>query len=217
MEQSGNKPKYDVKKALRTLYAPGRNFTLVDVPRQQFLAVDGHGNPNTSAEYAAAVEALYSVAYTLKFAARRSTGRDAVVGPLEGLWRAENPEVFTAGNKDSWDWTMLISQPEWITPDLAEDAAAEVQAKKKLDAAGQLRWLVLTEGLSVQVLHIGPYDDEAPLLAKLHSEFMPANNLGFNGDHHEIYLGDPRRTAPGKLKTILRQPVRRRKRNSAEK
>ncbi|MCC3298004.1 GyrI-like domain-containing protein [Arthrobacter sp. zg-Y916] len=208
MDPAGSKPKYDVKKAERELYAPGRTFTLVEVPTQQFLAVDGHGNPNTSPEYAAALEALYSVGYTLKFSVRRRTGQDAVVGPLEGLWRADNPEVFVQGNKDSWDWTMLISQPEWISQEMAAEAAAEVRVKKGLDT-GKIRWLELEEGLSVQVLHVGSYDDEAPVLARLHHEFMPSNQLDFNGDHHEIYLSDPRRTAPEKLKTILRQPVRR--------
>jgi len=209
MDPSAGKAKYDVKKAERELYAPGRSFTLVEVPPQRFLAMDGHGNPNTSREYAAAVQALYAVAYSLKFAAKRSLGRDSVVAPLEGLWRAENPEVFVQGNKDSWDWTMLISQPDWIHPDMAEKAAEEARTKKDLEAAGRIRWLELREGLSVQVLHIGSYDDEAPLLARLHREFMPENHLDFNGDHHEIYLSDPRRTAPEKLKTILRQPVRR--------
>lgn len=209
MVQPGSKAKYDVKKAHRELYGPGRGFTLVEVPEQHFLAIDGHGNPNTSPAYTAAVEALYSVAYTLKFSFKRSTGQDSVVGPLEGLWHAEDPEVFVSGDKDSWDWTMLISQPEWVTPETAASAAAEVQAKKGLDTAEKIRWLSLTEGLSVQVLHVGSYDDEAPLLARLHREFMPENHLDFNGDHHEIYLSDPRRTAPQKLKTVLRQPVRR--------
>ncbi len=209
---SGTSPrpaKYDVKKALRELYSPGRNFALVQVPPQRFLAVDGHGNPNTSPDYAAAVQALYTVAYSLKFDVKRSSGQDSVVAPLEGLWRAEDPEVFVQGNKDSWNWTMLISQPEWISEEQALTAAAEVRSKKDLDAAARMRWLELEEGLCVQVMHIGSYDDEAPVLDRLHHEFMPANQLAFNGDHHEIYLKDPRRTAPEKLKTVLRQPVRR--------
>lgn len=201
--------KFDIKKERPDLYAPGADFTLVEVPEQNFIAIDGQGNPNTSPVYAAAVEALYSVAYTLKFAAKRTLGHDAVVGPLEGLWRAENPADFVRGNKDSWEWTMLISQPEWITPAQLEDAAAQVRAKKGLESVDKVRWLPLAEGLSVQILHKGSYDDEAPVLARLHDEFMPENGLGFNGDHHEIYLSDPRRTAPEKLKTILRQPVRR--------
>ncbi|MFJ2659911.1 GyrI-like domain-containing protein [Arthrobacter koreensis] len=207
---AGSQAKYDVKKALRQLYSPGRSFTLVEVPPQRFLAVDGHGNPNTSPDYAAAVQALYAVAYSLKFAAKRSSGQDSVVAPLEGLWRAEDPAAFLQGSKDLWDWTMLISQPEWVSEETALEAAAEVRARKDLDAAARIHWLELKEGLSVQVMHIGSYDDEAPLLTQLHHEFMPENQLDFNGDHHEVYLSDPRRTAPEKLKTILRQPVRRR-------
>ncbi|MFF2821936.1 GyrI-like domain-containing protein [Arthrobacter koreensis] len=207
---TGSQAKYDVRKALRQLYSPGRSFTLVEVPPQRFLAVDGHGNPNTSPDYAAAVQALYAVAYSLKFAAKRSSGQDSVVAPLEGLWRAEDPAAFLQGSKDLWDWTMLISQPEWVSEETALEAAAEVRARKDLDAAARIHWLELKEGLSVQVMHIGSYDDEAPLLAQLHHEFMPENQLDFNGDHHEVYLSDPRRTAPEKLKTILRQPVRRR-------
>ncbi|MFW0768706.1 GyrI-like domain-containing protein [Arthrobacter koreensis] len=207
---AGSQAKYDVKKALRQLYSPGRSFTLVEVPPQRFLAVDGHGNPNTSPDYAAAVQALYAVAYSLKFAAKRSSGQDSVVAPLEGLWRAEDPAAFLQGSKDLWDWTMLTSQPEWVSEETALEAAAEVRARKDLDAAARIHWLELKEGLSVQVMHIGSYDDEAPLLAQLHHEFMPENQLDFNGDHHEVYLSDPRRTAPEKLKTILRQPVRRR-------
>ena len=207
-DSSPHRAKYDVKKALRGLYSPGHNFALVSVPRQRFLAVDGHGNPNTSPDYAAAVQALYAVAYSLKFAVKRSLGQDSVVAPLEGLWRAENPEVFVQGNKDSWEWTMLISQPDWISEGMTLETAAEVRAKKDLSAASRIRWLELEEGLCVQVMHTGSYDDEAPVLARLHHDFMPANHLAFNGDHHEIYLSDPRRTAPEKLKTVLRQPVR---------
>ena len=202
-------PKFDIKKERRDLYAPAADFTLVEVPGQNFIAVDGRGNPNTTPDYAAALEALYSVAYTLKFTAKRTLGLDSVVGPLEGLWRAADPADFVRGNKDTWEWTMMISQPEWITPALLTAAVAEGKEKKGLAAVAKVRWLHLEEGLSVQILHKGSYDDEAPVLDRLHNEFLPANGLEFNGDHHEIYLSDPRRTAPEKLKTVLRQPVRR--------
>ena len=201
--------KFDVKKERRDLYAPSADYTLVEVPAQNSIAVDGQGDPNTAPAYAAAVEALYAVAYTLKFTAKQALGHDAVVAPLEGLWHAEDPADFARGNKDAWHWTMLISQPEWITPALLDDAVAQVKAKKNLEAVDKVRWLPLSEGLAVQVLYTGPYADEAPVLTRMHHEFMPSNGLDFNGDHHEIYLSDPRRTAPEKLKTILRQPVRR--------
>jgi hypothetical protein len=199
--------KYDVKKALKNLYSAPPTFTIVDVPPLKYLAVDGAGNPNTAASYSEAVEALYSVSYTLKFASK-GEGRDFVVGPLEGLWRAEDPEVFVTGDKDSWEWTMLISQPEWITEEDVVAAKEKVAAKKTLAALPLMRFVTITEGTAVQIMHVGSYDDEAPTLAALHHEYMPEHELVFAGDHHEIYLSDPRRTAPEKLKTILRQPVR---------
>ncbi|PWC06074.1 GyrI-like domain-containing protein [Mycetocola zhujimingii] len=201
--------KYDVKVALKELYSPSsKDFSLVDVPQMHYLAIDGHGDPNTSPEYAAAIEALYPVAYALKFGSKKELGRDFVVAPLEGLWRADDPAVFTQRQKDAWDWTMMISLPDWITAEMTDAAITAMKTKKGIPAVDQLRLLELAEGTSVQILHIGSYDDEAPTLAKLHDEFMPTNGLTFNGDHHEIYLSDPRRTAPEKLKTILRQPVR---------
>jgi len=202
--------KYDIKVAMKELYAPkGKEFALVEVPPLRYLAIDGEGNPNTAEAYARAVEALYSVSYTLKFASKKQLGRDFTVAPLEGLWRADDPAAFVTREKDAWRWTMLISQPDWIGDEMIEEAKAEVTRKKGYPAVPQLRSLTLREGLSVQILHIGPYDDEGPTLARLHDEFMPANGLAFNGDHHEIYLGDPRKSAPERLKTILRQPVKR--------
>jgi hypothetical protein len=184
--------KYDIKKEHRALYAPNaRDFSVVDVPPLRYLAVDGHGDPNTSSSYAAAVELLYSSVYRLKFASK-AAGQDFVVGPLEGLWRAEDPSAFISRAKSEWDWTMMISLPSWV-------------------AVGDLsgaRVLSLRDGLSVQILHVGSYDDEGPVLARMHSSFMPAQGFTFNGDHHEIYLSDPRRTEPSKLRTVLRQPVR---------
>jgi hypothetical protein len=199
--------KYDIKVAFKTLYAPtAKDFTRVTVPPLQYLAVDGRGDPNTSAAYADAIEALYSVSYAVKFASK-SQGRDFVVGPLEGLWRADDPSVFASRNKGAWEWTMLISQPEWVTSELVATAVEEARSKKDLPALERLRVLELDEGDSVQIMHHGSYDDEGPTLARLHHEYLPAHDLTFNGDHHEIYLSDPRRTEPARLKTILRQPV----------
>ncbi|MGG7101960.1 GyrI-like domain-containing protein [Rhodococcus sp. 24CO] len=202
--------KFDVKKAYKELYAPSRrDFSLVTVPCFSYFAVDGHGDPNTATEYSEALEALYAVSYATKFASKKELGRDYVVGPLEGLWRADDLEVFVTRDKASWDWTMMISQPEWITSAELTASIAAVGAKKSLAALDKVRFLELEEGLSVQILHIGSYDDEAPTLERLHNTFIPANNLRFNGDHHEIYLSDARRTQPEKLKTVLRQPVSR--------
>jgi hypothetical protein len=191
---------YDVKRELKPFYAPkNREWALVDMPPQQFIAVDGVGDPNTSPDYADAVQALYAVAYKLKFASKRA-GEDFVVAPLEGLWWSPDPAVFTARAKQEWHWRMLISQPDWITPD---------HIKEAMDAANKrVRHETLAEGRCAQVLHIGSYDDETPLMARLHDEYLPANNLTPTGPHHEVYLGDPRRTAPAKLRTVIRQPVK---------
>lgn len=200
--------KYDVKRALKQFYAPrNTDWELVDVPGLRFLAVDGHGDPNTSDTYRHAVEALYSVAYTVKFASRNDLGRDFVVGPLEGLWWADDNNDFLARRKDDWQWRLLIHLPDWITGDLLDDAKRTALAKKGLPAIPSVRPETLHEGTSAQALHIGSYDDETPLLARLHDEYLPAHGLRERGLHHEIYLSDPRRVAPAKLRTILRQPV----------
>jgi hypothetical protein len=201
--------KYDIKKAHKALYAPSStDFTLVDVPELRYLAVDGHGDPNTAPAYAEAIEALFGVAYTLKFESKNALGRDFVVGPLEALWRAEDMGAFTSRDKDAWDWTAMIVQPDWITAEMVDAAVAKLRSKKPLPAIEKLRPLTLNEGQSVQILHTGSYDDEGPILDRLHHEYLPAHGLTFNGDHHEIYLSDARRTEPSKLKTVLRQPVK---------
>ncbi|MGW4380591.1 GyrI-like domain-containing protein [Kitasatospora sp. NPDC004531] len=203
-----NMAPYDVKKDLKNLYAPkNTDWELLDVPEQQFLAVDGTGNPNTAPAYTAAVEALYAVAYTLKFAAKRTEGGDFVVGPLEGLWWADDFEVFSTRAKDAWNWTMMICLPGRITEQMIDEARQAALAKKKLPTIAEVRRLVLHEGPSAQLLHIGSYDDEAPALHRLHHEYLPANGLRPAAKHHEVYLGDPRRTAPEKLRTVVRQPV----------
>ena len=200
--------KYDVRKRFKELYAPrARDFEAVTVPPLQYLMIDGQGNPGMAPAYASALEALYSVSYAVKFASKHA-GRNFTVGPLEGLWTADDPGAFARGEKDSWKWTMMIPQPDWIGPTDVQDGAAKAAAKN-VPGLDRLRLETLNEGLSVQILHIGSYDDEGPTLRRLHGEYMPANGLGFAGPHHEIYLSDARRVAPEKLKTILRQPVRR--------
>lgn len=202
-------PPYDVKREMKQFYAPrNTGWALVDVPAQQFLAVDGRGDPNTGEEYARAVQALYSVAYTLKFAARRALDRDFVVGPLEGLWWSDDMDVFTSRDKEAWRWRMLISRPDWITDSLVDEAGRAALAKKGLPGIADVRHETLHEGASAQLLHIGPYDDEGPALAELHHTYLAANSLRMTGLHHEIYLSDPRRTRPARLRTVLRQPVR---------
>ena len=170
--------------------------------------VDGHGDPNTAPEYTQAVEALYAVAYKLKFFSKKNS-QDYVVPPLEGLWWAEDMESFSSSrDKSQWDWTMMIMTPDWIKDEDFHQAVMQAADKKENPALGKTRWEVYEEGLSVQILHQGSYDDEGPILAKLHEIWMPENGYTFNGKHHEIYLSDPRRVEPEKLKTVLRQPIR---------
>lgn len=198
---------YDLKKALPALYAPKPgDFHVVEVPDLPFLMVDGHGDPNVSPAYAEAVEALFSLSYAVRAVAKSELGRVHTVGPLEGLWSAEDPAAFVAGDKGAWDWTMMTCQPSWITPDIIETATRRA-AKKPLAALDRVRFASYTEGTSVQILHIGSYDSEAPVLARLHDEYLPDHGLTFNGRHHEIYLSDARRTDQAKLRTVLRQPV----------
>jgi hypothetical protein len=202
--------KIDFKKQLKHLYQPSsKAFAVVDVPPLQFLMIDGSGDPNSDPAYAAAVEALYAVAYRLKFLSKQALGQDYTVMPLEGLWWAEDMATFAgARDKSRWQWTMMIMQPDWIASDHYATACADVARKKNPVALPLMRFETYAEGLALQILHIGSYDDEAPTLARLHSEVMPAQGFTFNGKHHEIYLSDPRRVAAEKLKTVLRQPVR---------
>nr|WP_196791671.1 GyrI-like domain-containing protein [Motilibacter deserti] len=182
---------------------------LVDVPPLTYLMVDGHGDPNTSAAYTEALEALYPLAYALKFASKRELGRDYVVPPLEALWSAADMSVFTTQrDKSRWDWTVMLMTPEWVDAGLVAATRAALAAKKPALALDRVRVEALEEGRCAQTLHVGPYDDEGPALADLHERFVPEHGLVMTGRHHEVYLSDPRRTAPEKLRTILRQPVR---------
>lgn len=169
--------------------------------------VDGEGDPNTSHDYAEAIEALYSVSYTLKFMSKKELGQDYVVPPLEGLWWADDMSAFAKGHKESWKWTAMIMVPDWITKAMVKQAVKAMKEKKENPKLDELRHESLKEGKSVQILHIGPYDKEAPMLSKMHDEFMPAESFTFNGKHHEIYMSDPRKVAPEKWRTVVRQPV----------
>ena len=202
--------KIDFKKTLASLYNPKNTSTweLIDVPEMNYLMVDGEGNPNTAKSFADAVEALYAVSYTLKFMSKRVLGKDYGVAPLEGLWYADDMKIFEAGDKDSYKWTLIIMQPEWITEAMITDAIEQVKAKKNPIALSKLYFKPYHEGSSLQLLHIGSFDAEAPKLQELHCTYMPAHGYEFGGHHHEIYLSDMRRVAPDKLKTILRQPIR---------
>lgn len=200
--------KIDFKKEIAAYRARQGRFQVVDVPDLQYLMIDGHGDPNTDPDFAQATEALYPLAYALKFASKRELGRDYVVMPLEGLWWADDMDSFTAArDKSRWDWTLMIMVPDWIDPGLFAAAVEQVAAKNRPARLSEVRLDGLSEGRCVQTLHLGSYDDETEVLARMHHEFVPDNGFRMVGRHHEIYLGDARKVAPEKLRTILRQPV----------
>lgn len=200
--------KTDFKKTIDAYQAKVGEFRMLEVPPLQYLMIDGAGDPNAAPEFTAAVEALYPLAYTLKFASRTTRDRDYVVMPLEGLWWADDPAMFTsARDKSQWSWTLMIMQPDWIDAEMFADAVAAVAAKKAPSRLDEVRLETLAEGLCVQTLHRGAFDDEAAVLARLHDEIIPAGGHRMTGRHHEIYFSDPRKGAPEKRRTILRQPV----------
>src|SRR6266404_4176711 len=201
--------KVDLKKDLKHLYRPSAKAVSVEnVPSLNFLMIDGSGNPNTSPEYAQAIEALFALAYALKFKVKKSeAGIDYAVMPLEGLWWAEDMSQFNANDKEAWQWTMMIMQPDYITVALFAKALPEVEKKKKNAALKRIRFEPYHEGLSAQIMHNGSYAEEAPTIAKLHDYIVRSGNK-LQGQHHEIYLNDPRKTQPTKLQTIIRQPFK---------
>lgn len=188
--------------------ASARGPELVRVPDLAFAMIDGHGDPNTSTEYADALGALYAISYTLKFALKKELGLTYRVGPLEGLWWAEDMAGFATGQKADWSWTAMITQPDAVTPERFALARDEVGRRKPLAAIGSVRLERYDEGLCAQVLHVGPYSAEGPAIAGVHARIAEAGGRfdGRHQKHHEIYLGDPRRTAPEKWRTIIRQP-----------
>jgi hypothetical protein len=200
--------KTDFKKTLDAYRAPRSRFRIAEIPDLHYLMIDGRGDPNTSPAFAEAVGALSPVAYTLKFASKRELGRDYVVMPLEGLWWAEDMDAFTAArDKSRWDWTMMIMVPDWTDQDMFATAVERAAARNRPARLGDVRLERLSEGRCVQTLHVGPFDGEAEVLARMHHGFIPEHGLRMAGKHHEIYLSDFRRVAPEKMRTILRQPV----------
>jgi hypothetical protein len=179
---------------------------LVILSPLNYLMIDGKGDPNTSIEYQQAVEAIYPVAYGIKFKIKRESGLDYGVLPLEGLWWVPDMNLFSTSSKDDWFWTAMILQPPVVTEELFVDTLAEVRKKKKdLPGLTKVRFENYHECQAAQIMHIGPYADEGPTIQKLH-EFILSQGYTLQGKHHEIYLGDPRRTAPERLRTIIRQP-----------
>ncbi len=202
--------KTDLKKELAYLYNPSaQEVTLVRVPSLQFLMIDGAGDPNSAQEYQAAVEALYSMAYSLKFLLKQECSRDYTVMPLEGLWWVSDMREFSVERKGDWLWTMMILQPQEVTAARFAQALEQTQRKKNQPALAKLRLERLDEGLAAQILHRGPYSAEGPTVARLHN-FIAEQGATLDGlrrKHHEIYLSDPRRAVPEKMKTVIRQPI----------
>ena len=200
--------KLDLKKQLKHLYRPSaKKPSIVEVPPMNFLMIDGQGHPNESEDYHACMQALYGLSYTIKFASKFKLGVDYVVMALEGLWWTGDAADFSMEDTGAWKWTSMIMQPDHITEQFVQQAREELAAKKDPPALDQIRFERFDEGLSAQIMHIGPYDAERPTIETLHA-FIDESGYEMRGKHHEIYLGDPRRTAPERLKTVLRQPIR---------
>ncbi len=201
--------KIDFKKELKQLYnPPSKKAMIVNVPKMNFLMADGKGNPKTSKKYNEAVEALYAVSYTLKFLIKKGKmALDYGVMPLEGLWWVDDMTKFSVENKDIWKWTAMIMQPEFVTEEMFTEAKKQVEEKKNLPGLSRIRFESFIEGLSAQIMHIGNYSEEGPTIEKLH-KFIHENGHELSGKHHEIYLSDPHKAAPDKMKTVIRQPVK---------
>jgi hypothetical protein len=200
--------KSDLRKELAWLYKPSaKTISLVDVPEMSFIMVDGRGAPE-SEQYQQSIEALYPVAYTLKFA-KKAAGQDFTVMALEGLWWADDYSVFDpeTGDRNAWQWTMMIMQPDFVTIKDFESAVEAARQKKDLPGLGKMRFERFKEGKAAQLMHIGPYSAEGPNIQKIHDKIKEIGGK-FSGKHHEIYLSDPRRTDPAKWKTVIRQSYR---------
>jgi hypothetical protein len=199
--------KIDYKKQLKEFYKPSaKKVVEVDMPKMNFLMVDGNGAPDTC-EYKEAIEALYSVSYTLKFMVKKGdVGIDYGVLPLEGLWWADDMSDYINDNKSKWIWTMMIMQPELVTKELVQAAVHQVKDKKNLPSIDKVRFKPLQEGKCAQTLHVGPFTTEGPTVERVHS-FIAECGSELIGKHHEIYLTDIRRAAPEKWRTIIRQPM----------
>lgn len=198
----------DYKKLFPQYYRPKKTPSVVDIPEMQYLMVDGKGDPNKEQSYADAIEALYAVAYALKMKIikKEQPENNFVVMPLEGLWYKDDMSDWSMDNKDEWEWTMMIRMPDFVTEQEINRAITIVRENKNPVSLDKLRFEKYNEGKSVQVMYIGAYADEGPTIANLH-QFAEDQGYELSGKHHEIYLGDPRKTAPEKLKTIIRQPI----------
>jgi len=200
--------KIDLKKKLANLYGYKKTEpALLDVPSLKFVQFDGHGNPNNNPMFEEAMQVVYTMAYGIKFKIKSKFNKDYTVMPPEGLWCADDMTAYNELRKDEWKWTIGILIPDEVTPEIFEEVKGETIKKKKLESLKKARFDVMNEGKCAQILHLGPYADEQPTIAKLH-KFIFDSGYHLTGRHREIYLSDPRRCAPEKMKTIIRQPIR---------
>ncbi|WP_137290603.1 GyrI-like domain-containing protein [Natronorubrum halophilum] len=197
----------DFKRELSEIYQQTDDeVSLVDVLELNYLMIDGHGDPNTSSEYEAAIETLYPLSYAIRAIIKEEEEFKYVVMPLEGLWWTDDMESFDVENKSEWQWTLMIMQPDFVTETIVERARDNVRDDKDLPSLSEMRFESLDEGTSAQTLHVGPFSDEGSTVKRIH-EFIETRGFSLRGRHHEIYLSDMRRTEPERLKTIIRQPV----------
>lgn len=199
--------KLDLRKELKCLYSPShREVTLVRVPKFNFAMIDGQGDPNVSRDFQEAIQALYSVSYTLKFMFKLERKIDYPVMALEGLWWTEGTKTFDVTRRDSWKWNLMILQPKIVKREVFKEAVKRAREKKDQSALDKVRFESFQEGMCVQIMHVGPYAEEGPTIEKL-QVYAREHGYEIHGKHHEIYLSDPRRSKPEKMKTVLRQAV----------
>jgi len=204
----------DFKKTQRELYQPNTSPSIVDVPEMTFFMIDGHGDPNSSGEYKTALEILYGLSYGVKMSKRGSIQPegyfDYVVPPLEGLWWFVDCIHLDSNDKDKFCWTSMIRQPDFVTENVFGDVKREFSRKKpELELSAVYRG-VFSEGQCAQATHVGSYDSERETIEALERFITESGfiiDLSEKRRHHEIYLGDPRKTGAEKLKTIIRLPV----------
>lgn len=198
--------KVDYKKVFKEFYNPPKKPVILDIPVMNYLKIDGQGNPNTTEQFSEKTQLLYALSYSIRFAVKKTMNIAYTVMPLEGLWWAEDMSTFQTRDKGAWEWTLMIQQPEFVTAAMVEEGKTEVIRKKKLEQVNEVRFESYAPGTVVTMMHIGSYDDEAPNIQWMHKT---AHEQGYelHGLHQEIYLSDPRKIAPEKMKTVLRQPI----------
>ena len=210
-EEKKKAAKIDYKKDFKYLFSPSaKEPEIVEVPDFTYIMIDGKGYPGTSKDFQDKIQVLYGLSYTIKFMLKldKIDPLDYTVPPLSGLYYADDMKVFIdEGRRDEWEWTVMILQPDRVTEAIFEKAKEQLVRKKNLSFIDKAYLQIYKEGLSAQIMHLGPYDQEGPTIEKLHT-FFQSKGYTFNGKHHEIYLSDPRRGKPEKIKTVIRQPIK---------